>query len=79
MRGATSRTVLFAPENFNLAEVTHGIEVARRMDGACVFACYSARDAYVVEERPGFIRTRTRAADSAQPAATVDPAPRGSR
>lgn len=45
-----SRTVLFAPETFNLAEVTRGIEIARRLDARCVFAGYSARYAHVVEE-----------------------------
>lgn len=47
-----SRTVLFAPESFNLAEVTRGIEVARRMpeDVECVFAGFSRRYAGVVEE-----------------------------
>lgn len=44
------RPVLFAPESFNLAEVTRGIEVARRMDAECVFAGYSRRYAGVVEE-----------------------------
>lgn len=50
MRSLTSRTVLFAPETFNLAEVTRGIEVARRMAAVCVFAGYSARYASVVED-----------------------------
>ncbi|HLS73898.1 MAG TPA: nucleotide disphospho-sugar-binding domain-containing protein [Actinomycetaceae bacterium] len=45
-----SRTVLFAPETFNLAEVTRGIEIARRLDARCVFAGYSARYAHVVAE-----------------------------
>lgn len=48
-RGAGARepapTVLFAPETFNLAEVTRGIEVARRMSAGirCEFAGYSDR------------------------------------
>jgi len=47
-----TRTVLFAPETFNLAEVTRGIEVARRLPGdvRCVFAGYSRRHAHVIDE-----------------------------
>ncbi|MDO5494034.1 MAG: glycosyltransferase [Nesterenkonia sp.] len=46
------RTVLFAPETFNLAEVTRGIEVARRMpDGVrCHFMGYSHRYASVITD-----------------------------
>lgn len=38
-------TVLFSPETFNLAEVTRGIEIARRMPPGvrCVFSGYSRR------------------------------------
>lgn len=48
-------TVLFAPETFNLAEVTRGIEVARRMPAGvrCVFSGYSARYAEHIT-RAGF-------------------------
>ena len=39
-----SKTLLFAPETFNFAEVTRCIEVARRLPGArCVFAGFSER------------------------------------
>ncbi|MCI2266226.1 hypothetical protein [Sediminivirga luteola] len=54
-----TRTVLFAPETFNLAEVTRGVEVARRLsrltgDVDCVFAGYSRRYAHIVKEA-GFV------------------------
>lgn len=48
-----SRTVLFAPETFNLAEVTRGVEIARHLSSAgvaCVFAGYSRRYAHIVDE-----------------------------
>lgn len=50
--GRPSRTVLFAPETFNLAEVTRGIEVARRMPAEvrCQFMGYSRRYASVITE-----------------------------
>lgn len=50
-----TRTVLFAPETCNLAEVTRGIEVARRMPTGtrCVFAGFSDRYAEHVT-RAGF-------------------------
>jgi len=40
-----TRSVLFAPESFNLAEVTRAVGVARRMpdDVECVFAGYGRR------------------------------------
>ena len=38
------KTLLFAPETFNFAEVTRCIEVARRLPGIrCVFAGFSER------------------------------------
>lgn len=44
--------VLFAPENFNVAEVTRGVAIARRMppDVECVFAGYSDRNREIIEE-----------------------------
>jgi len=47
-----ARSVLFAPESFNLAEVTRAVEVAGRMpdDVECVFAGYVRRFAHVVED-----------------------------
>lgn len=63
------RTVLSAPETFNLAEVTWGIEVARRMPGGvrCHFMDDSHRDASVSTDA-GFELTdaRTGAGSSAR-------------
>nr|WP_136313971.1 glycosyltransferase family 1 protein [Actinomyces procaprae] len=44
--------VLFAPENFNVAEVTRGVAIARRLppDVECVFAGYSDRNREIIEE-----------------------------
>ncbi|WP_341472746.1 glycosyltransferase [Actinomyces wuliandei] len=46
-----ARRVLFAPETFNLAEVTRAVEVARRMpaDVECVFAGFSPRNSEYIK------------------------------
>ncbi len=56
--GPSGRTVLFAPETFNLAEVTRSVEVARRMpEGVqCHFMGYAHRYATVITEA-GFTLT----------------------
>ena len=51
MEDALSRTLLFAPETFNFAEVTRCIEVARRLpEFRCVFAGFSERFASPIRE-----------------------------
>ncbi|MBM6979567.1 MAG: glycosyl transferase family 28, partial [Actinomyces succiniciruminis] len=44
--------ILFAPENFNVAEVTRGVTIARRLppDVECVFSGYSDRNREIIEE-----------------------------
>ena len=51
MEDALPRTLLFAPETFNFAEVTRCIEVARRLpEFRCVFAGFSERFASPIRE-----------------------------
>jgi UDP:flavonoid glycosyltransferase YjiC (YdhE family) len=46
------KTILFAPETFNLAETTRSIEVAKRCSTYfnCIFIGYSKKYAYLIEE-----------------------------